>query len=63
MLHLRKETINEDQYSLEDAGWDACLEGLREGDNPYPVTNWKHYDWEKGWELAHDQLDEDSTKH
>lgn len=54
MTELRRDSIEEKDYSLEDAGWDACMEGQKEGDNPYPVTNWKHYEWEKGWITAHD---------
>ncbi|MFT5721706.1 MAG: hypothetical protein ACI9W6_002022 [Motiliproteus sp.] len=52
MSNLRREQLSEDQYSPLDAGWDACLEGRRSSDNPYSITNWKHYDWQQGWDLA-----------
>ncbi|MEH6824037.1 MAG: hypothetical protein V7629_09035 [Motiliproteus sp.] len=52
MVKLRRDELSEDQYSPVDAGWDAHLEGIRSSDNPYAINNWKHYDWEKGWELA-----------
>ena len=49
MAKLRRDTIIEDDYSPQDAGWDARLEGKPLRDNPYAVNNWKHYEWEKGW--------------
>jgi hypothetical protein len=35
-----------------DYGWDDRLEGKGKSDNPYAINNWKHYEWEKGWEMA-----------
>jgi hypothetical protein len=26
---------------------------------PYPITNWKHYEWEKGWVMADNSPDID----
>lgn len=52
MIRLRRERISEQQYSPLDAGWDAYIEGRRSSDNPYAINNWKHYDWQQGWELA-----------
>lgn len=54
MNKLRRDTIAEDDYSIADYGWDDFLEGKRKDDNPYAINNWKHYEWEKGWQLAED---------
>ena len=52
MADLRRDRIPEAQYCPFDAGWDARLEGKRSSDNPWAVNNWKHYDWDKGWDKA-----------
>ncbi len=56
MATLREETIGEDDYSIEDMGYDARIKGIHQIDNPYAVNNWKHYDWEKGWLLADEEI-------
>ena len=56
MIELRKNTVAEDDYTPEDAGWDARLECTRLSDNPYAINNWKYYEWEKGWKLADDTV-------
>ncbi len=57
METLRRETIDEDDYTILDYGWDDRLEGKKMVDNPYAINNWKHYEWEKGWELANESLE------
>ena len=52
MTGLRRDTIPEDDYRPLDMGWDARLEGKHMDGNPYPTTNWKHYEWDKGWVMA-----------
>lgn len=52
MAKLRRDTIKKSDYSILDYGWDDQLEGKRKSDNPYDVNNWKHYEWEKGWDDA-----------
>ncbi|MEH6814555.1 MAG: hypothetical protein V7677_18625 [Motiliproteus sp.] len=52
MTQLRRDTIPDEELSIEDTGWDDRLDGIRLSDNPYAINNWKHYDWEKGWKLA-----------
>ena len=59
MKKLRRDTIAEDDYTILDYGWDDRLEGKRKDDNPYPINNWKHYEWEKGWVMAHNSPDID----
>jgi len=56
MEKLRRDSIDEEDYSIEDYGWDDRLGGKRQSDNPYPINNWKHYDWEKGWLQADESL-------
>ncbi|ROS00221.1 hypothetical protein EDC56_2859 [Sinobacterium caligoides] len=52
MIKTRRDTVTEADYTIVDYGWDDRLAGKRETDNPYPINNWKHYDWEKGWKMA-----------
>lgn len=54
MTELRRDSLSEDRYLPLDRGWDARVEGQHQDDNPYPTTNWKHYEWDKGWVLAED---------
>ncbi len=63
MKKLRRETIAENEYTILDFGWDARLEGKRTSDNPYAINNWKHYEWEKGWQMADSspEVEEDSA--
>lgn len=52
MIKLRKDSIDEDDYTIVDYGWDDRMEGVKRSDNPYSINNWKFYDWEKGWLMA-----------
>ena len=52
MTVLRRNSITEDDFTPFDEGWDAYLEGVHKIDNPYPINNWKHYEWNKGWDEA-----------
>ncbi len=62
MTALRRDTIGEEEYSIEDYGWDDHQLGVRLGDNPFAINNWKYYEWEKGWLLADESKDnEDSS--
>jgi hypothetical protein len=56
MNALRKDSKGKDEYSIEDDGWDARIQGVSKSDNPFGINNWKYYDWEKGWLLADDPL-------
>ncbi len=58
MESLRRQSVAEADYTIVDLGWDARLEGVHRDDNPYALTSWKHYDWEKGW-LQADQAEAD----
>jgi len=49
---LRRNSIDEDDYTIVDYGWDDHMEGVAQSANPYAVNNWKYYDWEKGWLMA-----------
>jgi len=57
MVELRKDTMDEEDYSPFDAGWDARLLGHHMSDNPYATTNWKHYEWDKGWLAANETVE------
>ncbi|PCK01004.1 MAG: hypothetical protein COA42_23575 [Alteromonadaceae bacterium] len=57
MKKLRRDTIDEDDYTILDCGWDDRIEGKRKTDNPYAVNNWKHYEWEKGWMMENESSD------
>jgi hypothetical protein len=59
MKKLRRNTIAEDDYTILDYGWDDRLEGKVKDNNPYPINNWKHYEWEKGWVMADSSPDID----
>jgi hypothetical protein len=61
MVELRREKIPENDYSPWDAGWDARVDHKRKMDNPYAINNWKHYDWEKGWQKADEQSSSDTA--
>jgi len=56
MTALRRDTIDEEDYSMEDYGWDDHQLGVRLGDNPFAINNWKYYEWEKGWLLADESI-------
>lgn len=62
MPKLRRDSKADDEYTIEDYGWDDYQEGKRKSDNPYPVNNWKHYEWEKGWEAAAQEISPTSSK-
>lgn len=57
MHELRRDTVAEADYTVLDYGWDDRIEGKRTSDNPYPVNNWKHDEWEKGWYESDSTLD------
>ena len=59
MKKLRRDTIDEEDYTALDCGWDDRLDGKRKSDNPYAVNNWKHFEWEKGWVMAEESPDLD----
>jgi hypothetical protein len=61
MKKLRRDSIAEDDYTILDLGWDNRLEGKRKSDNPYPINNWKHYEWVKGWEMADKSSDSEKV--
>ncbi len=54
MRELRRDTLDEEDYKILDLGWDDRLEEKRKSDNPFAITNWKYYEWEKGWQMADD---------
>lgn len=59
MVDLRKDTLDDEDYRPFDAGWDARLLGHPMSDNPYATTNWKHYEWDKGWGAADKAAEEE----
>ncbi|MFT5690895.1 MAG: hypothetical protein ACI92E_000218 [Oceanicoccus sp.] len=52
MQQFRRDTVSDEDYTILDYGWDGHLDGKRRNENPYAVNNWKHYEWENGWDMA-----------
>lgn len=59
MLELKRDTINDDDFTIFDYGWDGCIDGKHQTDNPYAINNAKHYDWENGWVAANQASEQD----
>ncbi len=57
MVELRRDTLPEDGYRPFDTGWDARHQGIHMSENPYAATNWKHYEWDKGWILTDETVE------
>ena len=61
MKKLRRDSIEEDDYTISDYGWDDRIEGKAKSDNPYAINNWKYYEWEKGWLMSDESTDISDT--
>ena len=61
-ISRRRDSIDEDELTPEDMGWDDRLDGIHFEDNPYAINNWKHYEWENGWNLSDTALNKPSDK-
>jgi hypothetical protein len=49
MIELRHNNVPDAAYSPFDEGWNERIDGIQQSDNPFGITNWKFYEWEKGW--------------
>lgn len=46
------ETQIETPYTPHNEGKEARLKGVRRSENPWAVNNWKHYEWQEGWDTV-----------